>query len=93
MPGYYLEQNGDYFVIDRRNESRLPVYARLDIRANRTFKWSRKRLTLFAEVINLLNRDNLRFDPPSINPVTRRATGLFETMLPILPSAGVLIEF
>ena len=88
-----MEKNCDYFVTDRRNESRLPLYARLDIRANRTFNWSRKRLTLFAEVINLLNRDNLRFDPPSINPVTRRATGLFETMLPILPSAGVLIEF
>jgi uncharacterized protein (DUF2062 family) len=80
-------------VIDRRNEVRLPIYARLDVRANRTFNWSRKRLTLFAEVINLLNRDNLRFDPPSINAATRRATGLFETMLPILPSAGVLIEF
>ena len=93
VPGYYVEENGDYFVSDRRNESRLPVYARFDVRANRTFNWSRKRLTLFVEVINLLNRDNLRFDPPSINPVTRRATGLFETMLPILPSAGVLIEF
>jgi hypothetical protein len=93
IPGYFTEQNGDYFVADRRNEERLPVYARLDVRANRTFNWSRKRLTLFAEVINVLNRDNLRFDPPSISTSTRRATGLFETMLPILPSAGILIEF
>jgi len=93
VPGYFVEENGEYFVGDRRNQSRLPLYARLDVRANRTFNWSRRRLTLFAEVINLLNRDNLRFDPPSINAATRRATGLFETMLPILPSAGVLIEF
>ena len=93
IPGYYSEAGGEYFVSDSRNDVRLPIYARLDLRANRTFNWSRKRLTLFAEVINVLNRDNLRFDPPSINPITRRATGLFETMLPILPSAGVLIEF
>jgi hypothetical protein len=93
VPGYYAERDGEYFVVDRRNDARLPIYARLDVRVNRTFNWSRKRLTLFAEVINVLNRDNLRFDPPSINATTRRATGLFETMLPILPSAGVLIEF
>jgi TonB dependent receptor/Carboxypeptidase regulatory-like domain len=93
VPGYYSERDGEYFLAERRNEVRLPLYARMDVRANRTFNWSRKRLTLFAEVINVLNRDNLRFDPPSINTVTRRASGLFETMLPILPSAGVLIEF
>ena len=93
VPGYYVERNGEYFVTDRRNELRLPVYARLDVRANRTFNWSRRRLTLFAEVINVLNRDNLRFDPPSISSTTRRASGLFETMLPVLPSAGILIEF
>ena len=64
----------------------------MDLRANRTFTWSRRRLTLFAEIINVLNRDNLRFDPPSTSASTRRATGLFERMLPVLPSAGVLIE-
>jgi hypothetical protein len=93
IPGYFTKQGGEYFVSDARNGTRLPTYARLDVRANRAFNWPRKRLTLFAEVINLLNRDNLRYDPPSINSSTRRATGLFETMLPILPSAGVLIEF
>ena len=93
IPGYFVYRDGEYFVTDRRNAERLPVYARVDVRANRTFNWSRRRLTLFAEVINLLNRDNVRYDPPSINSGTRRATGLFETMLPILPSAGILIEF
>jgi hypothetical protein len=93
LPGYYSIRNGLYFLSERRNELRLPVYARLDLRANRTFNWSRKRLTLFAEVMNVLNRDNVRFDPPRINVTTRQVTGLFETMIPIVPTAGVLIEF
>ncbi len=93
VPGYYIERDGQYFVTGLKNGLRLPLYARLDLRANRTFNWPRKRLTLFAEVMNLFNRDNQRFDPPSIDSRTGRATGLFRTMIPIVPSAGVLLEF
>jgi CarboxypepD_reg-like domain len=92
-PGYYAESGGTFFVIDRKNEVRLPVYARLDLRANRTFGWSRHRLTLFAEVINVLDRANVRYSPPSIDSRTREARHLYESMIPIVPSAGVLIEF
>ena len=53
---------------------RLPSYSRVDLRANRTFNWSRKRLTLFAEVINVLNRDNVRFNPPGVNTATGRVS-------------------
>jgi outer membrane receptor protein involved in Fe transport len=80
-------------VTDQRNTARLPVYARLDLRANRTFSVGAHRLTLFAEVLNVLNRDNVRYQPPFINFFTRRAAQPFDTMLPIVPSAGVLIEF
>ena len=93
LPGYYETRDGAYFVGSERNVTRLPAYARLDLRANRTFNWSRRRVTLFAEVINVLNRSNVRFQPPSIDNRTRRATNLFETMLPVIPSAGLLIEF
>jgi hypothetical protein len=92
-PGYYLERNGEYFVWSTRNEVRLPTYSRVDLRANRTFNWSRKRLTLFAEVMNVLNRDNLRYIPPGVNTTTGRVSTMFESMLPIVPSAGILIEF
>lgn len=92
-PGYY-EQRGDTFVVSSvRNTLRLPTYSRVDLRANRTFNWSRKRLTLFAEVVNLLNRDNVRFNPPGVNTATGRVTNLFESLIPIVPSAGILIEF
>ena len=48
---------------------------------------------LFGEIMNLLDRDNVRFNPPGINTATGRVSGLFESMIPIVPSAGILIEF
>jgi hypothetical protein len=93
IPGYYAETNGNYFVTDVRNTARLPIYGRLDLRANRTFNWSRRRLTLFAEIINVLNRDNVRFNPPGVNVTTRTVSKPFDSMLPIVPSLGILIEF
>ena len=68
VPGYYLERDGQYFVADARNRVRLPTYSRVDLRANRTFNWSRKRLTLFAEVMNVFNRNNVRFNPRGQHP-------------------------
>ena len=92
-PGYYEERDGGFYVASTRNRVRVPTYARIDVRANRTYNWSRRRLTLFAEVMNLLNRDNVRFSPPGVNTRTGRATGLFESMIPVVPSAGILVEF
>jgi hypothetical protein len=92
-PGYYTQMGDDYFVSSSRNDVRLPIYSRVDLRGNRTFNWSRKRLTLFGEIMNVLNRDNVRFNPPGVNTSTGRVSGLFETMIPIVPSAGILIEF
>jgi hypothetical protein len=92
-PGYYRESDGRDFLSDVRNELRLPSFARLDLRANRTFDWSHRRLTLFAEVINVLNRENVRYHPPSIDSRTFEARRVFESLLPVVPSAGLLFEF
>ena len=92
-PGYFRESADRVLVSSSRNELRMPVYARLDARANRTFNWSRSRMTLFAEVMNVLNRDNVRFSPPSISRQTLEARNIFEQMIPIVPSVGVLFEF
>ena len=64
-------------------------YSRLDARANRTFTWDRKRLTLFLEAINVYNRTNVRAALPSVNRRTFEATGLFEPMVPLIPSVGI----
>src|SRR6185295_2481419 len=90
----YWEQRGDaYFIAASRNRVRVPVYSRLDLRANRTFNWERKRLTLFVELLNALGHDNVRFEQPGVNLRTLQAFGLFSSMIPFVPSAGVLIEF
>ena len=68
----------------------MPTYARVDVRANRTYNGSRRRLTLFAEVMNLLNRDNVRFSPPGVNTRTGQATGRSGSRIPVVPSAGIL---
>jgi hypothetical protein len=92
-PGYYREVDGQMLVSSTRNGVRLPVYARVDLRANRTFNWSGSRMTLFAEVLNVLNRDNVRFNPPGVNSRTLEVRNMYEQMIPILPSVGVLFEF
>src|SRR5262249_892414 len=63
--GYWTEHDGTYFVGTERNTLRVPAYARLDLRANRTFTWSRTRLSLFLEGINVLAQENVRYALPS----------------------------
>jgi outer membrane cobalamin receptor len=91
--GYWEERGDLQFVGSTRNDVRLPLYSRLDVRANRTFNWEAKRLTLFVEVMNVLNRDNVRYETPGVNLRTLQAFGMFATMIPLIPSAGMLIEF
>ena len=50
-------------------------------------------MTLFVEGINVLNQTNKRFQLPSVNRRTFEATGLFESIVPIIPSIGVLVDF
>jgi hypothetical protein len=93
ITGYWRQQGDAYFVGTDRNALRVPMYARLDVRANRTFTWDRKRLTLFVEGINVLNRPNVRFALPSVNRRTFEASELLDTMVPLIPSVGILLEF
>jgi hypothetical protein len=50
-------------------------------------------VTGFVEVINVLNRENVRFVPPSVNTHLNIVSTPYQTTLPIVPSVGVLIEF
>jgi hypothetical protein len=75
-----------------RNLVRLPLYSRLDLRANRTFTFDRRRITLFVELMNALNHANVSQSNGSIR-TTFEATGFLQKLIPRVPSAGVLIEF
>ena len=75
-----------------RNTLRLPAYSRLDVRADRAFNWSGRRLVLFVDVANVLNRTNLRNSSYSFDRFGR----VFETtesLMPIVPSGGFVFEF
>jgi hypothetical protein len=93
IAGYIGADANGYVVSEQRNGLRMPDYARLDLRADRAFTYRKSRLTLFIEVVNATNRDNYRPNSPGINITTRRVFDPFETTFPLLPVAGVLIEF
>jgi hypothetical protein len=93
IAGYFAQDANGYLLSAQRNGIRLPAYARLDLRADRTFTYRKSRLTVFMEVVNAMNRDNYRPNSPGINFTTRRVFEPIETLFPLLPVAGILIEF
>lgn len=93
IAGYIGQDANGYVLSAQRNGIRLPAYSRLDLRADRAFTYRKSRLTLFMEVVNAMNRDNYRPNSPGINTNTRRVTNPIESLFPLLPVAGLLIEF
>ncbi len=87
--GYYAataaapDGTPQYVVAGTRNTARLPVYARLDLRVHRAFTYNARRLTLFGEVLNVLNRTNW-------GPTGGRSA---ERLFPVVPTAGLLVEW
>jgi hypothetical protein len=79
------------------NSARLPVFARLDLRASYRPKGAAGRWLLYLDIINVTNRKNagsvdttLDYDPSSTVPKTVNQYG---GALPILPSFGVRFHF
>ncbi len=94
LVGYYREVDNRLFLSDVRNRVRLPYYSRLDLRANRTFDVGRSRLTLHVEVVNVLNRRNLRGrESPAVIRRTGEVRNATEKLFPIVPSLGFTVEF
>ena len=92
--GYFELRGGDTYLSARRNLLRMPSYQRTDLRLNKVWVRDRWTFTLFGEVINLFNRDNARFDElGGFDVATGRARLRFDRTFPILPSAGVVLEF
>ncbi len=93
IPGFFRQVDNSFFLSNRRNEVRLPDYARWDIRVSKAFLFNRWKLTVTGEVLNLLNRDDLRYAGFDAFDVTGRVFGQLDRVLPILPSVGAVIEF
>jgi hypothetical protein len=93
-PGYFEKRGEDFYLTTIRNNVRLPFYSRVDLRANKGFYLKRSKLTLFVEVLNVMNRKNQRYDlTNSVNSSTRKVSMSRDTLFPILPTAGFVFEF
>ena len=86
VPGYFDLRDGTLVVGDQLNLVRLPAYVRLDARVQRRFFSPRHQVTLFGEIVNVLNRRQRgarrRDDPTDY----RRRPGLLSAAR---PPAGV----
>jgi hypothetical protein len=91
--GYFAGNPAGLLLLSgTRNGVRLPDYARLDLRVNRTYNYDRRRLTLFAELLNALGRENVGRTDGNVRS-TGQVSGFVETLLPRLPSIGIRVEF
>jgi hypothetical protein len=60
---------------------------------NRAFNYTKRRLTLFVEVVNVLGRTNYGPADGEIRQNLREGVNFVEKLFPIVPSAGFLFEF
>jgi hypothetical protein len=98
--GYLAEDAFGTTIGTERNRLRLPTYARFDVRVTRAFNFSSRRLTLFAEIVNLSGRRNLSAacactnwaDAPRVQS-NGRVNGTTQKLFPFLPTIGFIIDF
>jgi hypothetical protein len=93
IPGFYRQVGQGYFLTNVRNTTRLPAYSRVDVRINKAFLFNKWKLTLNGELINALNHNNVRYAGFEGYGFDGRVFGRLDRVFPILPSAGVVIEF
>jgi hypothetical protein len=93
LPGYFTGSNHHLLVGGARNQVRLPPYARLDLRADRRFRYGERSFTVFAEGLNVLNRTNVGLAEGSVDSATGAAIGFTDTLLSRRLSAGLVFEF
>jgi hypothetical protein len=92
LPGYFTVRGGQLFAGNRRNEVRLPSYLRLDARLQRAFFSPRHRVTVFGEILNVLNRRNQGTAKGIIQPLTAEAIGFSRPLLDRRASIGIAFD-
>jgi hypothetical protein len=76
---------------DWLNTVRLPAYVRLDGRLQRRVFSAPHQATLFAEIVNALNRANEGLANGGVDPTTGIAAGFSRPLLPRQVSFGMTI--
>jgi hypothetical protein len=87
----------DYGSTANLNQVRLPLFARVDLRATWRPRGAAGRWELYAEVINLLDRQNagafeprLEYNPSSDRPLIVEER---DRSIPRLPTVGIRVRF
>jgi hypothetical protein len=93
IPGFFRPVGTGYFLSNQRNFARVPDYSRVDVRLSKAFLFKRWKLTVTGEVINLFNQNNVRYEGFDGFAENGQVFGQLSRLLPVLPSAGVVIEF
>jgi hypothetical protein len=93
IPGFFQNTPEGLSLASARNLVRFPYYSRVDVRVNKAFLFKKTKLTLSAEVLNVLNRENLGYlNFNGVGP-NGRVFGSLAPSFPVLPSVGIAIEF
>ncbi len=93
LAGFFREAPSGLQLGGERNGVRQRAYARWDVRVNKALDVRGSKLTLYAEVMNVLDRQNLRLDWVDEDFFTRTAVAHEETLFPRLPAIGATLEF
>ena len=72
---------------------RIGPYERLDLRADKSWSFSKWKLSLYSEVLNVTNHNNRRFAGAFFNPTTGQTTLFTFDGLPIIPTVGLGFDF
>lgn len=94
VQGFYRREGDAILLSAERNGLRVGAYSRWDVRVDKAFRVGGSRLTLYGEVINLLNRTQRRYT--GLRRVSRQTGEVLlrdDTLLPILPSLGITLDF
>jgi hypothetical protein len=94
VAGFFEARPEGLFLSSERNRYRPEGYNHWDIRANKAFVFEDWKLTLYGEVINVLNRTHTRYNGlDGLDPRTGFVVLDSDTLFPFLPSVGVTVEF
>jgi len=93
IAGYLSSRDGVFVAGTARNAIRLPFYARLDARVQHTFGSSFRRVSVFGEGLNLLDRRNLGPAEGAFDAHSGEAIGFTRELMPRRVSVGVAVHF
>ncbi len=86
----YDSAQGSYVPINGKvNSERFPTFHQLDLRIDKSWVWRRSKLTLYLDVQNVYNRQNVEFWNYSYDFTQRMPIA----GLPIIPSLGIKVQW